>query len=141
MIETIALDLEGTLISNAMSQIPRPGLYEFLEGCKAITPRIVIYTTVNESRFFSIANTLAEEKFVPDWFRDIEYIKWPGLTKDLYLVPGVDLKTTVLVDDCHQYVHPGQQDQWVEVAQFSHPYRSDDKELSRALREIKTRLA
>lgn len=26
----LALDLEGTLISNAMSQIPRPGLHAFL---------------------------------------------------------------------------------------------------------------
>ena len=25
----LALDLEGTLISNAVSQIPRPGLYNF----------------------------------------------------------------------------------------------------------------
>jgi len=30
MIKVITLDLEGTLISNAMSQIPRPGLFEFL---------------------------------------------------------------------------------------------------------------
>ena len=30
-IQVIALDLEGTLISNAHSQIPRPGLYRFLE--------------------------------------------------------------------------------------------------------------
>jgi hypothetical protein len=29
----IALDLEGTLISNAVSQFPRPGLYSFLEYC------------------------------------------------------------------------------------------------------------
>jgi hypothetical protein len=27
----LALDLEGTLISNAISQIPRPGLHCFLE--------------------------------------------------------------------------------------------------------------
>jgi hypothetical protein len=32
-IKVIALDLEGTLISNARRQIPRPGLYQFLEAC------------------------------------------------------------------------------------------------------------
>jgi hypothetical protein len=29
----LAVDLEGTLISNTMSQIPRPGLFMFLSRC------------------------------------------------------------------------------------------------------------
>jgi hypothetical protein len=32
-ISVLALDLEGTLISNAVSQFPRPGLLAFLECC------------------------------------------------------------------------------------------------------------
>lgn len=34
----LALDLEGTLISNAISQIPRPGLKTFLEDMRAREP-------------------------------------------------------------------------------------------------------
>src|SRR5262245_4845907 len=39
-LEVLALDLEGTLPSNAVSQIPRPGLHEFLEvrACAPPTP-------------------------------------------------------------------------------------------------------
>lgn len=48
-IEVIALDLEGTLIFNAISQIPRPDLYVFLNGCREITERIVMFTS--EPRF------------------------------------------------------------------------------------------
>lgn len=139
MIEVIALDLEGTLISNAMSQIPRPGLYDFLEGCKAITDRVVIYTTVKKDRFLSIANLLANEKLVPDWFRKLEYIHWSGGTKDLSIIPGTVVDRTVLVDDFYIYVHPGQEDQWVEIAQFDSPYSDDDNELARVLDELKAR--
>jgi hypothetical protein len=73
---TIALDLEGTLISNAVSQFPRPGLFVFLEYCHQNFNRLVIFTAVNEVRFRSIARTLAENRDVPDWFVDLEYINW-----------------------------------------------------------------
>jgi hypothetical protein len=63
---TIALDLEGTLISNAVSQFPRPGLFTFLEYCyenfvgvaSRLETRLVIFTAVNEVRFRSISRTL-----------------------------------------------------------------------------------
>jgi hypothetical protein len=55
---TIALDLEGTLISNAVSQFPRPGLFTFLEYCHQNFDRVVIFTAVNEVRFRSISRTL-----------------------------------------------------------------------------------
>jgi hypothetical protein len=58
----LALDLEGTLISNAMSQIPRPGLANFLTRCAEIFPRIVMFTTVKEDRFRRIARLLVDEK-------------------------------------------------------------------------------
>jgi hypothetical protein len=56
---TNALDLEGTLISNAVSQFPRPGLFIFLEYChqnfvgvaSRFETRLVIFTAVNEVRF------------------------------------------------------------------------------------------
>lgn len=85
----LALDLEGTLISNAMSQIPRPGLANFLTRCAEIFPRIVMFTTVKEDRFRTIARLLVDEGVAPDWFSDVEYITWHGETKDLRFVPGV----------------------------------------------------
>ena len=57
---TIALDVEGTLISNSVSQFPRSGLFTFLEYCHQNFDRLVIFTAVNEVRFRLIARTLAE---------------------------------------------------------------------------------
>ena len=42
----LALDLEGTLISNAVSQIPRPGLHRFLEDVRSQFEELVLFTTV-----------------------------------------------------------------------------------------------
>jgi len=80
MIKIIALDLEGTLISNAMSQISRPYLYEFLQDCKEITDRVVMFTTVKEEKFREIARLLVFENKAPEWFPEIEYINWEGKT-------------------------------------------------------------
>ena len=68
---TIALDVEGTLISNAVSQLPRPGLFTFLEYCHQNFDRLVIFTAVHEVRFRLIARTLAEAGDVPAWFIDL----------------------------------------------------------------------
>ncbi|MDC1286792.1 NIF family HAD-type phosphatase [Gammaproteobacteria bacterium] len=129
MLEVIALDLEGTLISNAMSQIPRPGLFEFLEGCKTITDRVVMYTTVKEDRFRKIAQLLVAEGIAPQWFETIEYVHWEGETKDLNLIPNNDINSSVLVDDFGIYVHDGQESQWEEIKQFAQPYPEADAEL------------
>ncbi len=56
---TIALDLEGTLISNAVSQFLRTGLFTFLEYCHQNFYRSVIFTAVNEVRFRSIYKKVA----------------------------------------------------------------------------------
>lgn len=129
--EVIALDLEGTLISNAMSQIPRPGLFGFLEECKSICDRVVLFTTVNETISRKIVTLLVEEGLAPVWFADIEYINWQGKTKDLGFIPDTNSRECVLVDDFDIYVHPGQEEQWIEIAQFDVPYRKDDSELNR----------
>ena len=84
----LALDLEGTLISNAMSQIPRPGLHAFLSRCRELFTRIVMFTTVDEASFRKIEQSLVEEGFAPDWFATLKYVQWHGETKDLRC-PGV----------------------------------------------------
>lgn len=134
MLKVIALDLEGTLISNAMSQIPRPGLFSFLEGCKAITERVVIFTTIKEDRFRKIADLLVEENTAPEWFRAIEYVNWEGDTKNLKFIRDSEISSSVLLDDFHIFVHPGQERQWIEVKQFDYPYSESDVELEFTLK-------
>jgi len=137
MLKVIALDLEGTLISNAMSQITRPDLFEFLEKCKSICDRIVIYTAVSEERFRNIANLLVAEKTVPSWFSDIEYIEWDRVTKNLLFIPNIQsIEDAVLIDDYQAYVHPGQESRWIEIKQFEHPYLDTDKELKSVLIDL-----
>ncbi|WP_238978873.1 NIF family HAD-type phosphatase, partial [Novilysobacter arseniciresistens] len=123
----LALDLEGTLISNAVSQIPRPGLTDFLTECRALFPRIVIFTTVREPLFRHIARGLLNECFVPAWFADLEYVDWSGPAKDLRVIPRVQWPLVLLVDDCQAYVHPGQEEHWVPIEQFCSPYRDTDR--------------
>lgn len=135
----LALDLEGTLISNAMSQIPRPGLAEFLTRCAELFPRIVMFTTVKEERFRKIARLLVDERVAPTWFADMEYIAWHGETKDLQFVPGVHPHQVLLVDDFEKYVHPGQEAQWLQIEHFDHPYSSADKGLAKMLNTLATR--
>ena len=106
----IALDLEGTLISNAVSQFPRPGLYKFLEYCQKNFCRIVIFTAVNELHFRNIARTLFNSGEVPYWFVGLEYIKWDGKYKDLSFVPGVEPRQVILIDDREEYVKPEQKE-------------------------------
>jgi hypothetical protein len=129
MIKVIALDIEGTLISNAMSQIPRHGLKEFLELCYSITQRTVIFTTVKEEKFRDIARCLVNENCAPDWFASAEYINWQGKTKDLKFIPQANFDSTVIIDDCEIYIEPNQLHNWISIKQFAPPYSSNDKEL------------
>lgn len=139
-LSVLALDLEGTLISNAISQIPRPGLLSFLISCGALFPRIVMYTTVNEGRFRAIARLLVSEGAAPDWFAELEVVNWTGQTKDLALISGAALEDCLLLDDFEGYVHPGQCKQWVRIACFGHPYATSDRELENTIHELRQRI-
>jgi len=130
-IEVLALDLEGTLISNAMSQIARPGLREFLEFCGAAFPRLVMYTFISQDRFRQIARMLVNEGSAPGWFDALEYIEWDGKLKDLRRIAGADPERTVIVDDYEPYIHPRQRRQWVSIRPFDAPYPEEDRELVR----------
>ena len=139
IIETIALDLEGTLISNAVSQIPRPYLLVFLEGCKELSDRIVMFTTVSEVRFRQIAHLLVSEGTVPAWFEHVEYINWSGEKKDLTFIPHSTLEATILVDDVEAYIAQGQDQQWLYIEQFANPYSDTDCALLSTLEELTAR--
>ena len=132
-IKVIALDVEGTLISNAMSQFPRPGLKFFLEQCQQRASRVVIFTAISHRRFEALARTLVHEGSAPPWFATLEFIEWSGPHKDLRFVPGVTPQQVVLVDDLEQYVAPGQHAQWVKAPAFEAPYSPQDRGLWQVL--------
>lgn len=136
---TLAMDLEGTLISNAVSQIPRPGLYDFLESVHSLFEQLAIYTTVPEPTFRKIAHLLVSEMCAPDWFAELPYIAWEGPTKDLRNVSPV-LGSAFLLDDHRAYVHPGQERYWIEARLFASPYDGADIGLQQALGVIRARL-
>lgn len=83
----IALDLEGTLISNAISQFPRPGLAEFLEFCRQRFQRIYVYTAVNDGRCHEVIYNLVVHDLAPSWLSNVPFIDWDRNLKDLYNIP------------------------------------------------------
>jgi hypothetical protein len=135
----LALDLEATLISSAVSQFPRPLLFEFLQRCQELFPRIVMFTAIQETRFRQIAMTLVNEGSAPDWFEQLEYVAWTGTTKDLRFIPGCTTEDALLVDDLAGYVHPGQEERWVRVEPFQPPFDASDRGLTKVLRELEER--
>ncbi|GFF08520.1 hypothetical protein [Stenotrophomonas maltophilia] len=128
----LALDLEGTLISNAISQIPRPGLYRFLEEIRMLFDQLMMFTTVPEERFRSIASLLVREGSAPEWFAGLHYIHWSGKTKDLLLASPC-IGDALLLDDHGPYVHPGQEHLWIQAPLFGSPYPAEDDGLSIAM--------
>lgn len=66
-----------------------------------------MYTTVSEARFRPTAELLVNEGLAPRWFAQIEYVQWPGTTKDLARIRGATAQQCLLVDDFEGYVLPG----------------------------------
>jgi hypothetical protein len=126
----LALDLEGTLISNAGSQIPRPGLYRFLELCQIMFNEVVVFTTVPEPRFRDIAALLVHKGHAPLWLSWVRHMHCTDGEKDLSGVPRFGPQAmTLLVDDYADYVLPGAQSMWLPIARFAAPDPDDDAAL------------
>ncbi len=136
----LAMDLEGTLISNAVSQIPRPGLCRFLETVNELFEHLVIYTSVPEPAFRRIAALLVREGCAPVWFAQLPYTNWNGATKDLRHVSPI-LGVALLLDDYKAYIHPGQEGFWVEASLYDAPYDASDNGLDAILGKLRERLA
>ena len=90
----IALDFEGTLISNAVSLFPRPDLYVFLEYCREVANRVVVYTAVSEPAFRKAAAILCEETEAPPWFRDVEHVLAGAAARNWPESPRLDRRTS-----------------------------------------------
>ncbi|HEU4648853.1 MAG TPA: NIF family HAD-type phosphatase, partial [Gemmatimonadales bacterium] len=107
-IRVIALDLEGTLVHSALEPHPRPGLAAFLDRCRALAERVVLFTGVEETVARRVVERLAREGHVPGWFGAIEIVRWEGPHKDLAYVEGVAVEEVLLVDDMESWIVAGQ---------------------------------
>ncbi|MCG8050198.1 MAG: hypothetical protein JAY94_04380 [Candidatus Thiodiazotropha endolucinida] len=120
MYNTIALELEGSLISNALSQFPRPGLWAFLDYCVKRFDRLVLFTCVNEERVRNIRNTLESEGRNPMEIIDIEIVQSQDRYKDLNYL-DISPVNALLVDDQEAYVEPQQKANWVDIKCRDYP--------------------
>ena len=129
----LCLDLEGTLISNAISQIPRPGLHDFLEEV-ALLCDLVLYTSVSAGRTRAIQQLLVEEKSVPCWFAGLDTIRPVGTIKYQSACGRSD---AYLLDDQGGVIAPGERKWWIPIKEYLPPYSRDDRGLVDALDRIR----
>jgi hypothetical protein len=132
----LCLDLEGTLISNAVSQIPRPGLYRFLEHASVLCD-LMLYTSVSRERVDSIRRLLIEEQVAPKWFVELPVIHPTDTVK---YKNRCGRSCALLLDDQVAVLAAGEEDWWVPILEFSPPYSEQDCELLKALETIESRL-
>lgn len=143
---TLALDLEGTLITNAVSQLPRPGLHEFLEWTRTAFGRVVLFTAVPAPKVRQILGNLVSQGEAPAWALDLGVLNPGPLTVPWGLEPveKKDLRVlgnparVLLVDDHEGYVVHEQRDRWVPVTEFTGD--PQDQELARVREELERRI-
>lgn len=137
--KVLALDLEGTLVSNAVSMFPRPGLYSFLEDVRTIFDNVVIFSAVNTTRLRKILNILEYHNDIPTWFARVEIVNWSGDIKDLAFIDCALIEECIIVDDIEAYIKTDQKAQWLPIEEFYNPYKQvDDEELTRILNTLET---
>ncbi|QDT93936.1 NIF family HAD-type phosphatase [Gimesia algae] len=136
----IALDLEGTLISNAISQFARPGLAEFLEFCRQRFQRSYVYTAVNDGRCHEVIYNLVVHDLATPWLSNVPFIDWDRKLKDLNNIPDTSPSECLIVDDNPDYIMENQRSQWIAIDQFESPYLDTDRELYRVQQVIERRL-
>ncbi len=138
MPKMIALDLEASLVDNAISGAPRPGLQGFIEFCMDNFERIALLTTVEEPDAREVLHALADAGAIPESFTNVEYIHWQGEYKDLRNVKDTAPEDILFVDDDESWIHPLQVDQWIEIK----PWHGEeyDTELARVRTEISRRI-
>lgn len=137
----LALDLEGTIVSDADGAFPRPGLYDFLQWCADAFERVVLFTCVSEPRVRAIVRQLVTDRAVPAWFETVECVAWEGRYKDVRFVPNTTPDEVLLVDDKKFFVRPDQENQWVPIARYLPPFPDDDSELETVRTHLARRLA
>lgn len=137
--KVLALDLEGTLVSNAMSQMPRQGLFQFLEWAFAAFPRVELFTAVQAEEAREVIVGLVNLGDAPVQLAKIPIVTWSGRYKSLEFVEDADPAECLIVDDDEEWIRPEDRDSWVEIKLWETPYRADD-ELQRVRMEIQKKL-
>lgn len=134
----LALDLERTLISDALRADPRPGLARFLAFCRARFERVVLFTTVEESDARAALAQLVDRGWVPaELLESLEYVPWVGEYKDLAFVRNAVPEEILLVDDDAGWVRPDQRSRWVPIAPWD---GGPDEELKRVGEVLEQRI-
>ena len=137
MSNLVCLDLEGTLISNAVSQIPRPGLYSFLSDLSGMA-EIMLYTSVSVQRTNAIKKLLVADGCAPSWFVHMPSIHPEKTIKYRQQIPDFSSYDCILlVDDQPTVVAEGEEDWWVSVSEYLPPYPETDSELAAALNRLR----
>lgn len=114
-IRILALDLEATLISDAMVPYPRPGLWDFLTFCTRNFERIVLFTCVASDDAEEVIQDLTGKGEIPPEFANrLEYLDWHGSHKDLTFITE-EIETVVLVDDDPNWVKTDQRSRWIPI--------------------------
>lgn len=128
-VTVLALDLERTLVDDAPSGRPRPGLLDFLTFCHERFGRVVVFTTVEEADAREVLSDLAGGGHVPPALHArLEFADWSGQYKDLAFVPAAAPDEVLLVDDDDGWIRPDQRDRWVKVTPWD---GGPDAELAR----------
>lgn len=122
MMMTLALDLEGTLISNAipMDCTVRPGLWPFLSWARRHF-RVVLYTNVFPRRARASLRRIVHQGHAPAWLARVPIFNPPCPSgeqeaKDLRLVGP--LGQVFIVDDSPGSIHQDQQPFWLPIKSF-----------------------
>lgn len=137
----LALGLEGTLVSNAVSQIPRPGLRAFLDGVRERFGRVVVFSSTTEAKFRHMARGLAAEGAVPEWFVATEFVAWDGPVMSRRWVPGAAPGRFFLLEADEDHVPADERDGWINIPEYAWPYGDDDNALAAAEAELQSRVA
>lgn len=119
---SLALGLEGTLVSDATSRIPRPGLYRFLQYCDLMFDDVVVFTTVQEAVFRAIAERLAEEGHAPRSFGRIRHVHYADGKNELDRVSRFGGTAMTLFVDHVAAPLAGRETSWVYSPPFEGPY-------------------
>lgn len=142
-IRVLALDLERTLISDALHREPRPGLYNFLLFCCQRFERLLLFTSVNKKNAFVALQECVDHGDAPQVFLEkVEYVEWEGKYKDLRFVPNAVPSEVLIVDDDEGWIVPEQKAQWIGIAEYD-PYlvRGEDREFARVRRILEENIS
>ena len=140
-VKVVALDLERTLISDALNKEPRPGLYDFLSFCTLNFERVALFTSVNKEYAYSIIFDLLKQGYIPQEFVDkMEYVQWKGNCKDLIYVSDAEPTEVLLIDDDEGFIKPEQKEQWIAIDEYDPYLVRNDRELSRIRLVLEERL-